>query len=145
MNPDYAPGFTARDIVIGSVVTAAIGLGSLAVIDSIRPASACGTTDVCADVQASFWGHILTEGIKVGWSTNDEQSPVAAYRVWRCDGSNCSDPALVVTVQRTGSCSSLVEYERTDLAGESGDDYILDVVLADNTVPCNDRITPVLP
>lgn len=87
----------------------------LTVLVPVLVEATCGPTQVCIDVNSSFTGQVITDGIRLSWSSSHEDSNVAIYKLRRY---NCSDPAtcsvLVTTVGATGTCNTLQSYTYTD-------------------------------
>lgn len=103
-----------RLLAVPATLLAALALGAGA-------AAACGVAAVCADVEASFSGTIVLEGIRLEWATDEEDASTASYRISRYD---CGDPAAcsvyVGELAARGECSALEEYVGYDAQPSGG-------------------------
>ena len=78
-------------------------------------AAVCGTSAVVGDVANTLVGHIVQDGVKLDWETDDETSEVEEYKIYRykcADPSTCS--VYVTTITATGSCGTTEDYTHTD-------------------------------
>jgi len=115
----------------------------LVVLGAVTTALACGPPDVCDDVSSSYAGNLETSGVVLTWSTDDENSSVAYYRLLRYD---CGTPEtcteFLATVSAVGTCSELEEYDWTDDDGDSSWTYSLEVWNSSNVRECTVDTTP---
>lgn len=124
---------------------AAVGAGVLLAPIAAGVVLACGPADVCADVGSSLNGEVIVGGIALSWSTDQEDSTVAGYYVWRYD---CATPGtcatFVAAAPRAGLCSSEQPYEYIDHPAEplSQWSYFVEVRRTDGTVACAHFVTP---
>ena len=93
-------------------------LAALAIVATLSatPAAACGSSATCSDVAASYHGEVIMDGIVLTWSTDDEDSSVGYYKLYRndCPNNPGSCQVLVAYVQRAGSCGVTEDYTYTD-------------------------------
>lgn len=91
-------------------------LFALAALCLATPALACGPTEACGDTASSLHGQVLTEGILLEWSTNDDNSAVGFYRLLRnnCPTDPTSCETQVAVIQRAGTCGTQHDYSYTD-------------------------------
>lgn len=124
--------------------TAGLALGLGLALLAPRGALACGATDVCSDVLASFSGTYILEGIRVQWSSDDEDASVASYVVSRY---NCSTPAScltgVVQIGRVGSCGTTQPYAWADNPPDPDSQWTYRIeVLAGGSPACTVDVLP---
>jgi len=107
--------------------------------------AACGPAAVCGDVAQSLYGGFIIDGVRLSWSTDDEDSTVAWYEVWRYDCANpqqCS--VYVATKSATGECDTAEDYDQTDYPpGGAGDwTYVVEVWTTGNQRACAIDVVP---
>jgi hypothetical protein len=76
---------------------------------------ACGAQAVCGDVSSSLAGVIVLDTVTLTWSTDDENTSVASYKILRYDCSNPNTCSVdVAAVPRSGTCGTLKVYTYDD-------------------------------
>ena len=108
-------------------------------------ALACGQSDVCSDVSQSLVGQLDIDTVTVSWSTDDEDSTIGSYKVFRYD---CETPntcmVSVTTVTAVGSCGSTEDYSiEDDPPSPAGDwTYVVEVWTSASVRACAVDVVP---
>ena len=122
-----------------------IGFSFILVLAWRSEALACGSVDVCADVSSSFWGDLGSQLVRVGWDTDEENSEVTEYKLYRYD---CGTPSTclvwVATINPRGNCTQ-TEYYTYDDDPPNPDDswtYRLQVIKTGAVQACEYDVDP---
>lgn len=107
---------------------------ALACLALAVPASPCGLSEVCTDVENSLYGQWISEGIRLDWSTDMETDAVLSYLVERSNGGSW---VTVGNFAATGTCSTLKPYAALDFPGSGSWTYRVTVIDEDEQPACS--------